>query len=60
MPEKAKSEKKRNGRPKINKYGFIHLSAEIYKTLNLSKKTDIPIDLKIDAEARTILVKILK
>ena len=60
MPEKAKPEKKRDDRPKINKYGFIHLSAEIYEKLGLPKKTDIPIDLKIDAEARTIIVKVLK
>ena len=57
---KEKAKQKRNGKPKINAYGFIHLSAEVYEKLGLPKKTDIPIDLKIDAEARTILVKILK
>jgi len=57
---KEKAKQKRNGKPKINAYGFIHLDKDIYEKLGLPKKTDIPIDLKIDAEARTILVKILK
>ncbi|TET20335.1 hypothetical protein E3J74_03555 [Candidatus Bathyarchaeota archaeon] len=56
--EKPKAQKKRNNQSKINKYGFIHIDAKTYKTLNLPKKTDVPIDLKVDAEARTILITI--
>ena len=55
MPEKTKPEKKRNDRPKINKYGFIHLSATIYEKLGLPKKVDIPIKIKVEPPDRMIV-----
>lgn len=55
MPEKAKPEKKRNGRPKISKYGFIHIDKGTYEALNLPKKTDIPIKIKVEPPNRMIV-----
>ena len=43
---------------KINKYGFIHVSREIFSELGLPRKQDIPVKIEVDIEKRAIICHI--
>jgi len=45
---------------KINKYGFIHIDKDIYNALGLPRKQDIPLEITVNAETKTITCKILE
>ena len=43
---------------KINKYGFVHIGKAVYEELGLSRKTEIPLNVDVDAKRKRIVLTI--
>lgn len=58
MAKKEKKEQTNIFKGKISKYGFIHLKKAVREMLKLPEKQDVPVTLNVNADKRSITVKI--